>query len=76
MERIRDDSLSLTDAEYQYGVSRDTLRRACCEGRLPGFKRGSRWRVNRDALEEWLEGFATKPRLCTKPISLDKSQEL
>jgi len=66
MERKLDDSLSLTDAEYQYGVNRDTLRRACCEGRLPGFKRGNSWRVNRDVLEEWLEGFVAKPRLCAK----------
>ena len=62
METMRDDSLSLTDAEFQYGVSRSTLRRACCEGRLSGFKRGNRWRVNRDVLEEWLEGFSPKPR--------------
>ena len=47
--------MNLRQASNYLGVSPDTLYRYICEGLVPAFKLGSRWRFRKTVLDRWME---------------------
>jgi excisionase family DNA binding protein len=47
--------MSLRQASQYLGVSPDTLYRYICDGVVPAFKLGSRWKFRKSVLDRWME---------------------
>ena len=47
--------MSLRQASQYLGVSTDTLYRYLCEGMVPAFKLGNRWKFKKAILDRWME---------------------
>ncbi len=47
--------MNLRQASQYLGVSRDTLYRYICEGEVPAFKLGNRWKFKKTILDRWME---------------------
>ena len=47
--------MSLRQASQYLGVSPDTLYRYICNGVVPAFKLGSRWKFRKSVLDRWME---------------------
>jgi len=47
--------MNLRQASQYLGVSPDTLYRYICEGRVPAFKLGNRWKFKKTILDRWME---------------------
>jgi len=47
--------MNLRQASHYLGVSPDTLYRYICEGRVPAFKLGNRWKFKKTILDRWME---------------------
>ncbi len=47
--------MSLRQASQYLGVSPDTLYRYICEGEVPAFKLGNRWKFKKAILDRWME---------------------
>ncbi len=60
--------MNIRQASQYLGVSPDTLYRYVCEGEIPAFKLGNRWKFKKAILDRWMEkkmtqGPVTKKRL-------------
>jgi len=49
------DTITVSMAARMAGVSYETVRRWCDEGRIPAFKLIGRWRIPRREFAEWLD---------------------
>jgi excisionase family DNA binding protein len=47
--------MNLRQASQYLGVSPDTLYRYICDGVVPAFKLGSRWKFRKSVLDRWME---------------------
>jgi excisionase family DNA binding protein len=47
--------MNLRQASNYLGVSPDTLYRYICDGEVPAFKLGSRWKFRKTVLDRWME---------------------
>jgi excisionase family DNA binding protein len=47
--------MNLRQASHYLGVSPDTLYRYICNGQVPAFKLGSRWKFRKTVLDRWME---------------------
>jgi excisionase family DNA binding protein len=47
--------MNLRQASHYLGVSPDTLYRYICDGLVPAFKLGSRWKFRKSVLDRWME---------------------
>ncbi len=47
--------MNLRQASQYLGVSPDTLYRYICNGVVPAFKLGSRWKFRKSVLDRWME---------------------
>ena len=47
--------MNLRQASQYLGVSPDTLYRYICEGEVPAFKLGNRWKFKKTILDRWME---------------------
>lgn len=47
--------MSLRQASQYLGVSTDTLYRYICNGQVPAFKLGNRWKLRKTVLDRWME---------------------
>ena len=47
--------MNLRQASQYLGVSPDTLYRYICNGVVPAFKLGSRWKFRKTVLDRWME---------------------
>ncbi len=47
--------MNLRQASQYLGVSPDTLYRYICEGQVPAFKLGNRWKFKKAILDRWME---------------------
>jgi excisionase family DNA binding protein len=47
--------MNLRQASLYLGVSPDTLYRYICDGLVPAFKLGSRWKFRKSVLDRWME---------------------
>jgi len=47
--------MNLRQASQYLGVSTDTLYRYICEGEVPAFKLGNRWKFKKTILDRWME---------------------
>ncbi len=47
--------MNLRQASQYLGVSPDTLYRYICDGIVPAFKLGSRWKFRKTVLDRWME---------------------
>ena len=47
--------MNLRQASQYLGVSTDTLYRYICNGVVPAFKLGSRWKFRKSVLDRWME---------------------
>ena len=47
--------MNLRQASQYLGVSPDTLYRYICNGQVPAFKLGSRWKFRKTVLDRWME---------------------
>jgi excisionase family DNA binding protein len=47
--------MNLRQASQYLGVSPDTLNRYICDGIVPAFKLGSRWKFRKSVLDRWME---------------------
>lgn len=47
--------MNIRQASQYLGVSPDTLYRYVCEGRIPAFKLGNRWKFKKTVLDRWME---------------------
>jgi len=47
--------MNLRQAAQYLGVSPDTLYRYICDGVVPAFKLGSRWKFRKSVLDRWME---------------------
>jgi len=47
--------MNLRQASQYLGVSPDTLYRYICNGIVPAFKLGSRWKFRKSVLDRWME---------------------
>jgi excisionase family DNA binding protein len=47
--------MNLRQASQYLGVSPDTLYRYICNGIVPAFKLGSRWKFRKTVLDRWME---------------------
>jgi excisionase family DNA binding protein len=47
--------MNLRQASQYLGVSTDTLYRYICDGEVPAFKLGSRWKFRKSVLDRWME---------------------
>ena len=59
--------MNIRQASQYLGVSPDTLYRYVCEGEIPAFKLGNRWKFKKNILDRWMEkkmtqGTVTKKR--------------
>jgi len=61
--RADPDLISLSEAAMMLGVHRDTVKRWCQLGRLPAVRKGLRWWVKRDKLQDTLLPPGTTRRL-------------
>ena len=46
--------MNLRQASQYLGVSADTLYRYICDGLVPAFKLGSRWKFRKSVLDRWM----------------------
>ncbi len=58
--------MNLRQASHYLGVSPDTLYRYICEGRVPAFKLGNRWKFKKTILDRWMERKMSQVRAETK----------
>jgi excisionase family DNA binding protein len=54
--------MNLRQASQYLGVSPDTLYRYICDGVVPAFKLGSRWKFRKTVLDRWMERKMRQPR--------------
>ena len=54
--------MNLRQASQYLGVSPDTLYRYICNGIVPAFKLGSRWKFRKTVLDRWMEKKMRQPR--------------
>jgi excisionase family DNA binding protein len=47
--------MNIRQASHYLGVSPDTLYRYVCEGEIPAFKLGNRWKFKKTILDRWME---------------------
>ncbi|HEX2712469.1 MAG TPA: helix-turn-helix domain-containing protein [Candidatus Acidoferrales bacterium] len=47
--------MNLRQASQYLGVSPDTLYRYICDGEVPAFKLGNRWKFKKATLDRWME---------------------
>jgi excisionase family DNA binding protein len=47
--------MSLRQASQYLGVSPDSLYRYICDGHVPAFKLGNRWKLRKTVLDRWME---------------------
>jgi excisionase family DNA binding protein len=47
--------MNIRQASNYLGVSPDTLYRYICEGEVPAFKLGNRWKFKKSILDRWME---------------------
>jgi excisionase family DNA binding protein len=47
--------MNIRQASQYLGVSPDTLYRYICEGEVPAFKLGNRWKLKKTILDRWME---------------------
>ena len=47
--------MNIRQASVYLGVSRDTLYRYICNGQVPAFKLGNRWKLRKTVLDRWME---------------------
>ena len=47
--------MNIRQASQYLGVSPDTLYRYICEGEVPAFKLGNRWKFKKSILDRWME---------------------
>ncbi len=47
--------MNIRQASQYLGVSPDTLYRYICEGEVPAFKLGNRWKFKKTILDRWME---------------------
>ena len=47
--------MNLREASQYLGVSTETLYRYICDGIVPAFKLGSRWKFRKTVLDRWME---------------------
>jgi excisionase family DNA binding protein len=47
--------MNIRQASHYLGVSPDTLYRYICEGEVPAFKLGNRWKFKKSILDRWME---------------------
>ncbi len=47
--------MNIRQASQYLGVSPDTLYRYICEGQVPAFKLGNRWKFKKTILDRWME---------------------
>ncbi len=50
----RSGTLTLSEVALQLGVKKETVRKWCEEGRIPGIKTGDRWKVRGEDLDEYI----------------------
>jgi excisionase family DNA binding protein len=65
MPKTRGRILTVYELSEYLRVDKTTIYRALREGKLPGFRVGSDWRFNLDAIEQWqrdqMKGNTRKP---------------
>jgi len=54
--------MNLRQASQYLGVSPDTLYRYICNGIVPAFRLGSRWKFRKTVLDRWMEKKMRQPR--------------
>ncbi len=47
--------MNIRQASQYLGVSPDTLYRYICDGEVPAFKLGNRWKFKKATLDRWME---------------------
>ena len=47
--------MNIRQASQYLGISPDTLYRYVCEGEIPAFKLGNRWKFKKTILDRWME---------------------
>jgi len=47
--------MNIRQASHYLGISPDTLYRYVCEGEIPAFKLGNRWKFKKTILDRWME---------------------
>ena len=47
--------MNIRQASQYLGVSPDTLYRYICDGEVPAFKLGNRWKFKKAILDRWME---------------------
>ncbi len=47
--------MNIRQASQYLGISPDTLYRYICEGEVPAFKLGNRWKFKKTILDRWME---------------------
>mgnify|MGYP001569020648 FL=1 len=52
--------MNIRQASQYLGVSPDTLYRYVCEGEIPAFKLGNRWKFKKTILDRWMEKKMTQ----------------
>ncbi|GEM_PF-743300 len=52
--QARSGTLTLAEVAVQLGVKKETIRRWCEEGRIPGIKTGDRWKIRGEDLDEYI----------------------
>jgi excisionase family DNA binding protein len=58
--------MNLRQASQYLGVSPDTLYRYICDGMVPAFKLGSRWKFRKTVLDRWMEQEMRRSRPAKK----------
>ncbi|MGH7866383.1 MAG: helix-turn-helix domain-containing protein [Candidatus Dormibacteraceae bacterium] len=54
--------MNLRQASQYLGVSPDTLYRYICNGVVPAFKLGNRWKFRKTILDRWMERKMRRPQ--------------
>ena len=58
--------MNIRQASQYLGVSPDTLYRYVCEGEIPAFKLGNRWKFKKTILDRWMEKKMTQGSVAKK----------
>jgi len=65
--------MNLRQASQYLGVSPDTLYRYICDGEVPAFKLGSRWKFRKTVLDRWMEQKMRRIRTSRTAIARAKA---
>jgi excisionase family DNA binding protein len=60
------DTFTIKELSEHLKIHQTTIYRLLREGRLPGFRVGTNWRLNRIAIQEWERAETSGPQVVSK----------